>query len=553
MQRMADQERLAVRVATAADPLVYGIDDLALITDRDGCDIAMTVLNGGRGVELFFSWDDTAPRVLIKSERFESAWANRLPGVDTVSPGGDLAALLVHPQDAAVVGRPDSSATARRAVGMPADIALRPYQEHALDSWWRGGGRGVMSMATGTGKTFVALAGLVRCATTTPGPLAIVIVTPFVHLVDQWAELAREWGFSPVRCYESSRSWEPAAWEAADAASLVGRAACLITTPQTASLPVFARLLDRLQALPSALIADEVHHLGSPAFSRVLDERYDWRMGLSATPIRWGDPDGTATILDFFGGVVVEFGIADAIAGGFLSPYTYEPVLVDLLPDELAEYRAIVRRLDDIGRGPSRRHLEDLEEILDRRSAVLNGALGKTAALREKIAQYGIDHALIYCASRLQMGAVSDILRDAGHLPRPFTAEEDRATRAELLSRFASGHVPALVAMRALDEGVDVPAIRQAHLLASSGNPTQFIQRRGRVLRPAPGKDLARLIDYVALPDSEGEFEHELARREMTRVLEFASTSIDPGTAHAAMAPILERLELDGAEAGRWA
>jgi superfamily II DNA or RNA helicase len=132
-------------------------------------------------------------------------------------------------------------------------------------------------------------------------------------------------------------------------------------------------------------------------------------------------------------------------------------------------------------------------------------------------------------------------LREAGYLPRPFTAEETRGERAQLLSEFALGRVPALVAMRALDEGVDVPEIRQAHLMASSGNPTQFIQRRGRVLRRSEGKSSASLIDYVTVTGGGSDFERRLSRQELARVLDFASTSIDPAAAIDSLQDAIDR------------
>ena len=129
-----------------------------------------------------------------------------------------------------------------------------------------------------------------------------------------------------------------------------------------------------------------------------------------------------------------------------------------------------------------------VRSLLNRRSDILNTARGKLDAVRRRVTEHPPDRTLLYCASREQMGAVSDLLRDRGIVPAPFTAEEDRTTRQNVLERFAAGAIPALVAMRALDEGVDVPATREAQLLASSGNPREFIQRRGRVLRPSPGR-----------------------------------------------------------------
>ena len=183
-------------------------------------------------------------------------------------------------------------------------------------------------------------------------------------------------------------------------------------------------------------------------------------------------------------------------------------------------------------------------KLLEDRAQILNVASGKPTILRGDVAGRKLSHTLFYCASRLQMGAVSDVLRAEGHVPRPFTAEEDRRTRSEVLDGFEAGLIPAIVAMRALDEGVDIPDTREAHLLASSGNPREFIQRRGRILRPAAGKSSARLVDYVAVPEGDGVIERQIVEREMLRVLDFAASSLDPDAARDAVWPILDSYDL---------
>jgi superfamily II DNA or RNA helicase len=247
--------------------------------------------------------------------------------------------------------------------------------------------------------------------------------------------------------------------------------------------------------------------------------------------------------MDYFGGVVFEFTIKDAIANGNLCPYVYEPILVELDEDELSEYRAVVGELEDLRRRPDSKP-EAFTNLLAKRSSVLNGASGKIERLTSQLSKRAPDRSLFYCSSRLQLGAVADVLRDAGFTPRPFTAEEGRRERVTLLQGFADGVVPALVAMNALDEGVDVPSTREAHILASSGNPRQFVQRRGRVLRTWPGKTHARVIDYVVVPEGSSEYERDLVEREMRRVLDFAETAMNADQARQAVFSILDRFQL---------
>jgi len=198
----------------------------------------------------------------------------------------------------------------------------------------------------------------------------------------------------------------------------------------------------------------------------------------------------------------------------------------------------------EIERAHQSNDFAEVTRLQEERSRVLNTAAGKLERIRDAIERNRPNRTLFYCASRRQLDAVSEMLRANGQLPRAFTAEEDSATRQEILTRFSSGQIPALVAMRALDEGVDIPETREAHILASSGNPREFIQRRGRVLRLAPGKTHARIVDYVVVPTSHGDYEQQLVERELRRVLDFAASAMNADGARAAIWHILDRYQL---------
>jgi superfamily II DNA or RNA helicase len=309
----------------------------------------------------------------------------------------------------------------------------------------------------------------------------------------------------------------------------------------TAAVPEFQSVLRRIDGRRALLIADEVHHLGAEQQTSLMDERFAFRLGLSATPTRWEDQVGTERITDFFGPVVFEFGIRAAIAAKCLCPYRYEPVLVDLAKDELDTYERVI---DEIEAAHDRGDLTEVVRLEEARSRVLNAASGKMERVRQAVAAHPPNRTLFYCASRHQLDAVAEILRTAGYLPRAFTAEEGRDARQALLLGFGAGEIPALVAMKALDEGVDVPETREAYILASSGNPREFIQRRGRVLRLSPGKTHARIVDYVVVPRGRTEYERELVEKELRRVLDFAASAMNADAARAAVWQILDRYQL---------
>ena len=161
-----------------------------------------------------------------------------------------------------------------------------------------------------------------------------------------------------------------------------------------------------------------------------------------------------------------------------------------------------------------------------------------------------MNHCLIYCSPQ-QISEVQQILNKRGIIQHKFTCEEDLHERAALLQSFDQGNYRALVAMKCLDEGVDVPSTKIAILMASSTNPREFIQRRGRILRLYPGKTVSTIYDIVVIPDISDQIEPEffdleagIMRKEINRYIEFAKSAINSGTAYAKIAPIAAKYHI---------
>jgi superfamily II DNA or RNA helicase len=546
--------RLDIRIAIPRQGNGIFHEKCGIFRDTDGCQVAFAgsanetvggLISNFEAIDVFFSWDSTATRVNRKVANFDRLWDDRTATLDVVDLPEAVTRGIVEVAQRSSRPVPPKPPLRRRGFAPPANLALRSYQEEAVQAWEAADRQGILSMATGTGKTKTALSAAARLAAEAQSDLALIIVVPFIHLVDQWAQECEDWGLRPTRCYESSESWKATAWEAVDGRRAGARGpVCLITTIATSTGRAFLEVAGHLGGASTLLIADEVHHLGTERNSSILLESFPFRLGLSATPERWADEEGTRRLDEYFGGVVFEFGIGPAIGAGCLCEYVYEPLLVDLDLAELQKYREVIDDLERVREADEPGRAERLQELLRKRSLVLNTASGKLERVRQDIAARPPDRSLFYCASRLQLGATSDVLRESGWLPRAFTAEEGRGERERLLAAFADGTVPAIVAMNALDEGVDVPSTREAHILASSGNPRQFVQRRGRVLRPHPGKSRARIVDYVVVPEGEGDFERELTRREMKRVLEFAQTASNADQARDAIWHLLDRFDL---------
>ncbi len=244
---------------------------------------------------------------------------------------------------------------------------------------------------------------------------------------------------------------------------------------------------------------------------------------------------------EYFGEIVYSLQLAEAIQKGFLTPYYYYPVLVELTDDEMVEYSALSAKIGSLmAQEKNIVAQEILERLLIKRANILNSASNKICKISKLVdKQKGMKHTLFYCAPS-QIDEVVQLLGWEKRLKvHRFTAEEDIPTRQLLLSEFANEKLQALIAMRCLDEGVDVPGTRTAYILASSSNPREFIQRRGRILRKAPGKDAAIIYDLIAIPPARSftdeisfNAEKALLKRELRRFAEFADSSLNSQAAY---------------------
>jgi superfamily II DNA or RNA helicase len=284
------------------------------------------------------------------------------------------------------------------------------------------------------------------------------------------------------------------------------------------------------------LVADEVHRIGSPNNSRIMQIESGPRLGLSATPTRYGDPDGTQKIFDYFGPVIEpRITLADAIKADRLVPYEYYPHPMNLTATEADEWRARTQAIKlEVAR---QRTDADGRKILSERAKMMliqRSRIAKKAAAKVNLAvevlQRNFEASqswLVYCEDSDQLGKVLDALREAGMSPVEYHSNMTGDREATMKWFRSFGGI--LVSIACLDEGVDIPAVSHALILASSQNPRQFIQRRGRVLRKAPGKALAVIHDAIVVPvDPEEESDQlGLLKSELVRSLEFADNALN--------------------------
>ena len=480
--------------------------------------------------EVFTSWGEDRDRVREHAEFFADLWR------------GQLDAVFIYQAPEALIDRvlergpKDPEAHLNAVVRMPprsepvatqtqnGKRELFPHQAAAARNWVNNRSRGILKHATGSGKTVTGLAIAERWMR---GGGSVLVLVPSVLLLEQWEEeIAKDLAdLDPAVLLVGDRHQD---WRRKGLLRFYTRKSdqpCMtVATVQTAASEEF---LQAAEAGPHLLvIADEVHRLGSAQNRALFLLDAGGRLGLSATPERFGDPSGTAAILEYFGGVLEpEFGIKEAIQAGRLTPYEYFVHVVSLSDSEAENWRALSTRISQLAaRYKDNRTGElpdDLKFLLIRRARIAKRAASKPPRAAEVVSEHYSrgERWLVYCEDRTQLGEVRAHLRNRGlgSFEYHSVMQGDKATTLE---RFESdGGI--LVAIRCLDEGVDIPAVSHAVILASSRNPREFIQRRGRVLRRFPGKHYAVIHDLLVEPPSPAP-DDALAVGELARALEFA-------------------------------
>ncbi len=580
--------RIAIRDSAYANHIYH--EKLGLFGDQEGswvafCGSANESLAGLEGnfesVDVFRSWTpEERKRLDQKLRSFDRLWANDTEGVEVLSFAEAATRGLLKARPERQTGpestAPEETSPVYADVGplpgleevllIPVDLHLRDHQVRAVRLWFGNNGRGILDMATGSGKTITALTIATKLYEWANAPLLIVIVCPFLHLCAQWIEEARRFGLDPLLCALDRNLWfETLSTRLYNLGSGTRRIASVVVSNATLATPAFQTLLSRSPP-QSLFIADEVHNVGAPDLRTALPQNIVFRLGLSATPKRPHDPVGTEAIRSYFGEPVIRYTLREALRDEVLCQYRYVPVLVRLQDDELDTYLQLTRRIGQVmGTSAVGESSAYLEMLLLQRARLLASARGKIPALVERLSPLKeTTHNLIYCGDGSVEGEVDASIirqidavvralgRDVGMAVAKYVADTPLTRRHILRKRFAEGSIQGLIAIRCLDEGVDIPETRRAFILASSTNPRQFIQRRGRILRRAPGKSMADIYDFIVEPSTE-ELDssatifptvRNLFRRELSRILEFAGLAVNGPEALQTLLPLRDKLHL---------
>lgn len=475
---------------------------------------------------------------------------------------------LVTPEEKITLGIPH----------VPRWLKFHDYQEKAINAWEANRFIGIFDMATGTGKTYTGL-GAVTSLYEKTGKLAIIIVCPYQHLVEQWVEDIVAFNMLPTIGYSASpqKDWKKRLNnDILDFSIGVIKCLCFVTTNATFSSDYVQSKLKEL-GQDTVLVIDEAHNFGSERLRKTLNLRYQYRLALSATLERHGDKAGTQALYDYFEKKCIEYDLQRAIDEHKLTPYYYHPIVVYFTDEELSKYRELSKKIAKFCHKNKFGELEISEQgkkILLQRARIVAGAKQKVEALKKLMLDYvNESHILIYCGAtrsddfsrdnsspdedgERQIVSISKMLGlELGMKVTHFTSAETARERELIKNQFANRDpYQAIVAIKCLDEGVNIPSIKTAFILASSTNPKEYIQRRGRVLRLAENKPFAVIYDFITLPTpleyvggDEGvmKLDKSIIKREIIRMIEFGEISKNPSEANALVNELREAYGLD--------
>ena len=452
----------------------------------------------------------------------------------------------------------------------PYESGPRDYQKQAFENWKNNPKphqqQGLFAMATGTGKTITSLNCLLEIYNKL-GYYKALILVPTITLVEQWEIECKKFNFSTIiKVCSKYNNWKSAVANLRLLEMTNANSDLSYIIISTYASFVRSNVFMELNQFPKnklLLIADEAHNMGGGLMAqRLSDIKYLRRIGLSATPERQYDDTGNRKLMDFFGctdGYTFEYSMAQAIQNGALCRYYYYPHIVRLTENEMSEYVELSKKIVKIMGFHDEESQERLKMLLLKRKRIIHKAANKLSAFRQiveqRMAEKGnLKYTLVYVpegnkpdnfeadifdksdtiSSDPETEHLIDnftrIVRDMDShiIVRQFTSES--TDRDAMLKGFADGRIDVLTSMKCLDEGVDVPRSELAVFCASTGNPRQFIQRRGRVLRTHKDKRFAIIHDLIVIPDNVFDeecynLEKSLVESELKRVRDFALLS----------------------------
>lgn len=438
-------------------------------------------------------------------------------------------------------------------------LEKREYQQLAVENWVKQDYKGLFDMATGTGKTKTALMAATRLVQDKNNSVAIVIVCPYLHLAQMWEEEIQKFGFTNyVTGHSQSPNWKNDFERKVRLFGIDHETFIFVTTINTFCSSYVQKWINKIKT-DILLIVDEVHRMGSPKYSQYLNDDFPYRLGLSATINRFRDPSGTDRLLQYFGNRCITYTLEKALKEHMLTPYKYHPIICYFSDSEYERIININKEIEALLEKDPKKNAKRIEELRINGSRIIAKMDNKLENLVKLMNSYKNEyHMLVYCGATSITTLDSDIDEETGNSEeseklimyvakllnekyglqlRTFTCADDISNRKIMIEDFKNKHIQSILAIRCLDEGVDIPEIKYAFLLSSSEDPKEYIQRRGRVLRKAKNKPYAEIFDFLAFPKSYAsdtcskineKIEYGIVFKELIRVHEFSKLSLNP-------------------------
>lgn len=562
------ENKLDIKIAFTESGMYH--EKMGIIQDAEGNTVVFTgsmneSLNAAEHnyetIDVFCSWKDTENRITSKIEAFENIWngkENKLTTIDFPQVKEELIKKYqIEPPNYDIdeleeqefyrsKGNGFSVSDGSSIFKFPETKTPRPYQQLAIDCFIENNFQCLFAMATGTGKTLTSLF--------TANELSrrvqldnILIIVPLKDLVDQWEKDVRTIFNDTIISIHSGTKWK----ETLTNINLIQMLSKEKITSKRVVITTYSsfckndqRILESLNLDNTLIIADEVHKFGAESYSKKLPERIPYRIGLSATPKRPYDDSGTQAIFDYFcpSENVYEFTLKDAIEADMLCKYNYYPVLVSLTDEEMENYVELSEKISRIAicidmDTSTKQEKEDLQKLLKQRHRIIEKADNKKInflnLMPSLVKQYK-GKTLVFCPEGTDENDDSILETYKKELWQKLAPQGTivsmeayiQGTKKDIIDKFAQGSIDMLFAKQRLNEGIDIPSTKRAIFIASSTSEREFIQRRGRVLRKSPGKDLAEIYDFLVIPPTDGDYEvryrNLIVETEMKRAMEFA-------------------------------
>jgi superfamily II DNA or RNA helicase len=412
----------------------------------------------------------------------------------------------------------------------PEKDGLRWYQRDALNSWRANKFQGILEMATGTGKTKTAIAALSAFKNQ--------------NLAEQWINALEVDGLEAMRVYENFNNWAPRLTNLFLEAQInKNKLPTIVVVERTFHSDKFQEILYLIKSSLEKnhlIIADECHHLNREDILDLIPDFFNYRLGLSATPY---DQFSKQHLDKYFGKIIFSFNLSDAIRNGFLTKYSYNFFPVYLNEEETLTYAELTQKIVSIAGGDEifDAHIWPMvRPFLSQRAKIVAGCAEKLKVLVNHLKEGDpIPYTLFYCGttnmeiddseySLRQIEVFTKVLHDLGWRTSRITADESLATREKMIDMLREREIDAILSIKVLDEGIDIPSCRSAYLLASQASDRQGIQRRGRILRLADGKEEAKLYDFLVVGGQQSsKAMKSLAKKELRRAYNFSKDSIN--------------------------